>query len=132
MKQTDPVTDTQAAEAIESMDDCARMTIGVDPSGPREVLYRYVEQARSVAAELERLREENRQVARQIVDNDQAGAVKWAKGLMTSLDDDMHVERIPACWIDGGDLDQLAQYGMGGVLGWADDGGDPRRVPVYR
>lgn len=38
----------------------------------------------------------------------------------------------PACWIDGGDLDQLAETGMGGVLGWPDDGGDPRRVPVYR
>jgi hypothetical protein len=40
--------------------------------------------------------------------------------------------REPACWIDGSDLDQLAKLGMGGVLGWPDDGNDPRRVPVYR
>ncbi|MDR7331728.1 hypothetical protein [Roseateles asaccharophilus] len=132
MKQTEPVTDAQAAEAIESLDDCARMTIGVDASGPREVLYRYIEQHRAQAAELERLRAQNQQVAWQIVSNEQSGAVQWAKGLTTSLDDEMHVERIPACWIDGDDLDQLAQYGMGGVLGWADDGNDPRRVPVYR
>ncbi|MEJ1934502.1 hypothetical protein WDZ92_30260, partial [Nostoc sp. NIES-2111] len=37
----------------------------------------------------------------------------------------------PACWIDGGDLEQLAKLGMGGVLGWPDNGNDPRRVPLY-
>ena len=41
-----PVTWQQAADAIESLDDCARMTIGVDASGPRETLYRFLEQCK--------------------------------------------------------------------------------------
>lgn len=35
------------------------------------------------------------------------------------------------CWVDGGDLEQLGKLGMGGVLGWPDNGNDPRRVPLY-
>jgi hypothetical protein len=38
----------QALEALDSMDDFARMTLGVDAAGPREVLRRYIE---STAAE---------------------------------------------------------------------------------
>jgi len=37
----------------------------------------------------------------------------------------------PECWIDGGDLEQLGKLGMGGVLGWPDNGNDPRRVQLY-
>lgn len=45
----EPVTLDQVAEAIESLDDCARMTIGVDASGPRELLYRFLEQCKRAA-----------------------------------------------------------------------------------
>lgn len=41
--------------------------------------------------ELGRLRAENREVAQKIIENDQVGAVKWAQGLVTTLDEDMHV-----------------------------------------
>ena len=51
---TEPVTDAQAIEAIESLDDYARMMVGVDPSGPRELLYRYLEQAKLARADAER------------------------------------------------------------------------------
>lgn len=54
MKQTEPVTDAQAADAIESLDDYARMMVGVDPAGPRETLYRYLEQTKLAQAEAER------------------------------------------------------------------------------
>lgn len=54
----------------------------------------YLMQRDDARAEVERLRAENREVAQQIIDNDRAGVVKWATGLMTSLDDEMHVERL--------------------------------------
>lgn len=44
------VTWQQAADAIEDMDDYARMMVGVDPSGPRETLYRFLEQAKTALA----------------------------------------------------------------------------------
>lgn len=44
------VTWQQAVDAIDDMDDYARMMVGVDPSGPRECLYRFVEQARAALA----------------------------------------------------------------------------------
>lgn len=44
------VTWQQAADAIENLDDYARMMVGVDPSGPRETLYRFLEQAKAALA----------------------------------------------------------------------------------
>lgn len=41
------VTWQQAADAIEDLDDFARMMVGVDPTGPRETLYRFLEQAKA-------------------------------------------------------------------------------------
>ncbi|HEY1129154.1 MAG TPA: hypothetical protein VGF12_07105 [Roseateles sp.] len=47
--------------------------------------------AADLAEEVERLKTQNRDVAWMIVNNDQEGAVQWAKGLTTSLDDEMEV-----------------------------------------
>jgi hypothetical protein len=44
------ITWQEAADAIENLDDCARMTIGINASGPRELLYRYLEQVKHDAA----------------------------------------------------------------------------------
>lgn len=44
-------------------------------------------QATAPADEVEELKAQNRAVAQLIIDNDKAGAVKWAQGLFTSLDD---------------------------------------------
>jgi hypothetical protein len=44
------VTWQQAADAIDNLDDYARMMVGVDPSGPRETLYRFLEQAKAALA----------------------------------------------------------------------------------
>lgn len=43
----------QAADAIENLDDYARMMVGVDPSGPRETLYRFLEQAKVALANVQ-------------------------------------------------------------------------------
>lgn len=47
------ITDVQVVEAIESLDDFARMMAGVNPKGPRELLYRYVAQVKQAAQNLE-------------------------------------------------------------------------------
>lgn len=47
------VTWQQAADAIENLDDYARMMVGVDPSGPRETLYRFLEQAKAALANVQ-------------------------------------------------------------------------------
>lgn len=44
------VTWQQAADAIDDLDDFARMMVGVDPTGPRETLYRYLEQTKAALA----------------------------------------------------------------------------------
>lgn len=44
------VTWQQAADAIEDLDDFANMTIGVDASGARETLYRFLEQTKAAMA----------------------------------------------------------------------------------
>ena len=49
------VTWQQACDAVEDLDDYARMTVGVDPIGPRETLYRFIEQQKN---EIERVRVE--------------------------------------------------------------------------
>lgn len=38
------VSPAQAAEALDSLDDCARMDLGVDAHGPRAVLERFIAQ----------------------------------------------------------------------------------------
>lgn len=75
MSNTKSVTDAQAVEAIESLDDYARMMVGVDPAGPRECLYRYLEQtkldraeAERQAAELEKAHEARRQAQGEAAD----------------------------------------------------------------
>lgn len=44
-----PITHDEAAEAVESMDDCAKMDVSVDPFGPRATLERYIEQQRAAS-----------------------------------------------------------------------------------
>lgn len=44
------VTPDQAAEALDSLDDFARMGVGVDARGPRKVLEQFIEQARAALA----------------------------------------------------------------------------------
>ena len=39
------ITPAQALEALDSMDDYARMEVGVDAMGPRETLRKFIEQA---------------------------------------------------------------------------------------
>ncbi len=46
---SEEVTWQQAADAVDAMDDYARMTIGVDPSGPRELLCRFILQQKRAA-----------------------------------------------------------------------------------
>lgn len=41
-KQREPVTTEQALEALDDMDDYAKMDIGVDPIGPRETLRKFI------------------------------------------------------------------------------------------
>lgn len=52
------VTHEQAAEALDSLDDYARMDCGVDPIGPRGVLERYIAQQQDACAALVRERDE--------------------------------------------------------------------------
>jgi hypothetical protein len=49
----------RALEALESMDDFARMDIGVDPIGPYKVLREFIETRAYLVAENERLRDED-------------------------------------------------------------------------
>jgi hypothetical protein len=44
-----PITHDQAAEAVDAMDDCAKMDVSVDPFGPRSTLERYIAQQRALA-----------------------------------------------------------------------------------
>lgn len=48
MSTSEHVTHTEAAEALDSLDDLARMDAGVDPVGPRGVLERYITQQGSL------------------------------------------------------------------------------------
>lgn len=45
------VSPNQAAEALDSLDDCARMNLGVDAHGPRSVLERFIAQSTQVFPE---------------------------------------------------------------------------------
>ena len=47
IRQEGLVTHDQALVALESMDDYAKMSISVDPIGPRKTLERYIEQQRA-------------------------------------------------------------------------------------
>ena len=55
MSEMKLVTVEHAREALESMDDYARMDVGVDASGPREVLERFIAEHERVVAELRAL-----------------------------------------------------------------------------
>lgn len=44
-----PITHDEAAEAVESMDDCAKMDVSVDPFGARATLERYIAQQRAAS-----------------------------------------------------------------------------------
>lgn len=48
------ITPTQALEALDAMDDFARMEVGVDAHGPRETLRKFIEQA-SATSEIAQL-----------------------------------------------------------------------------
>ena len=49
-------TKAQALEALEDMDDCARMNAGVDPHGPYNVLLRYIKQSAEPKSYFHRIR----------------------------------------------------------------------------
>ena len=55
MGEVKPVTVERAREALEDMDDYARMDAGVDAKGPREVLERFIAEHERVMAELRKL-----------------------------------------------------------------------------
>ena len=52
------ITEKQALETIDNLDDYARMEIGVDPIGPREALEQFVKQYEQLRAENEALRKD--------------------------------------------------------------------------
>ena len=52
------ITNEQALEAIDNMDDYARMGVSVDPIGPRETLIEFVQQAIQLRAENAHLKAE--------------------------------------------------------------------------
>ena len=56
MSKVRPVTVEHAREALEDMDDYARMDAGVDAKGPREVLERFIAEHERVVADAERYR----------------------------------------------------------------------------
>lgn len=53
-----PVTKKQALEAIDSMDDFARMSSSVDAYGPRGLLLRYIGEREASRKLLERIKRE--------------------------------------------------------------------------
>ena len=55
MSEMKPVTVERAREALEGMDDYARMDAGVDAKGPREVLERFIAEHERVMVELQEL-----------------------------------------------------------------------------
>lgn len=55
MSEAKPVTVERAREALEDMDDYARMDAGVDAKGPREVLERFIAEHERVMVELRKL-----------------------------------------------------------------------------
>jgi hypothetical protein len=50
-EQNKQVTEAQALEALDNLDDYAKMAISVDPVGPREILHRFIEQNNQPPAE---------------------------------------------------------------------------------
>ena len=52
------ITDKQAMNALESLDDCARMDIGVAPTGPYETLRAFILQHATTEGLAERTRGE--------------------------------------------------------------------------
>lgn len=58
MSEMKPVTVERAREALEDMDDYARMDAGVDAQGPRETLERFIAEHERVVAELQTARAE--------------------------------------------------------------------------
>ena len=56
MSEMKPVTPEHAREALEDMDDYARMDAGVDAKGPRETLERFIAEHERVVADAERYR----------------------------------------------------------------------------
>lgn len=57
MSEMKPVTPEHTREALEDMDDYARMDAGVDAKGPREVLERFIAEHERVMVELRELSE---------------------------------------------------------------------------